>query len=216
MFKHLFKKQPKEEPKEVTQAKIDSNNGVRLREALQEVVDKFDVKPDTIDKEAKVIYPNHKPKLTKVTLETLDNHTITLEPYSEDSFNEHQRDLALTIDGFEIAPIPYTKVAYYLSSYGVTVKDKFTIMPVVKQLQTAFTQETTTFVEAPARKLTRGMLVPGIVHIVDKEAKTILATVAIINGTTKVKLPQLDDYIVLGNFRVDPEPIQEFIDTFIH
>ena len=212
MFKHLFKKQPKE----VTQAKIDSNNGVRLREALQEVVDKFEVKLDTIDKEAKVIYPNQKPKLTKVTLETLDNHTITLESYSEGNFNEHRKDIKLTIDDFEIAPIPYTKVAYYLSSYGIKVKDKFTIMPVVKQLQSAFTKETTTFVEAPDRELNKGMLVPGIVRIIDKETNTILATVVIVHGVTKVKLPQLDDYIVLGSLRVDPEHVQAFIATFIH
>lgn len=216
MFKHLFKKDNKEEPEEVTQTKEDSFKATIVEVALQDIIDNFYVNLNTVKKETKIFYPNHRPKPTKATLETLDNHTITLNPYSEGSFNEHRRDIALTIDGFEIAPIPYTKVAYYLSSYGVTVKDKFTIMPVVKQLQTAFTQETTTFVEAPARKLTRGMLVPGIVHIVDKETKTILATVAVINGTTKVKLPQLDDYIVLDNFRVDPEPIQEFIDTFIH
>ena len=216
MFKHLFNKDSKEEPEEVTQTKEDSFKATIIEVALQDIIDNFNVNLNTVKKETKIFYPNHRPKPTKVTLETLDNHTLTLKPYSEGSFNEHRRDIALTIDGFEIAPIPYTKVAYYLSSYGVTVKDKFTIMPVVKQLQTAFTQETTTFVEAPDRELTNGMLVPGIVRIIDKEAKTILATVVIVHRVTKVKLPQLDDYIVLGGGRIDPKHVQEFIDTFIH
>lgn len=212
---NLFKKHTEEEPEEVTQAKEDSFKASTIEIALQDIVDKFDVKLDTIKKETKVVYPHRRPKLTKATLETLDNHTITLEPYSGGDFNEHRRDVSLTVDDVEIAPIPYTKVAYYLSSSQVKVKDKFTIMPVVEQLQTAFTRETTTFVEATDRELTKGMLVPGIVHIVDKKDKTILATVFTVHKLVKVKLPQLDEDIVLGSGRIDPNHVQAFIDTFI-
>ena len=207
MFKHLFKKQT-ENTKRVTQDKAE-----RLENTLHKIVSRFNVKPNTI---SLFTTDNKSARLYKFTLETLDNHKITVEVYSGSTKDKvFPREATLTIDTEEPIDIPYSKVPFYISSYGVTVKDKYTIMHVVKQLQTAYKQETTTFVEANDKERTRGMIVPGIVHIIDKTDRTILATVVIVHKVIKVKLPQLDDYITLGSFRIDPDHIQEFIDTFI-
>lgn len=205
MFK-LFKKHSKD-TKEITQDKAD-----RLENTLQLVTHRFDVKLDTINK---VTTDDKNARLSKFTLETLDNHKITVEPYLGNNAKEHQEDVTLTLDSEEPIDVPSYRVAYYMSDYGVTVKDKYTIMHVVKPLQKAFKQETTTFVEARDRELTRGMVVPGIVHIIDKTDRTILATVIIVHKVIKVKLPQLDEPITLGSVKIAPDHIQDFIDTFI-
>ena len=146
MFKHLFKKQPNEEPEEVTQAKEDSVKTTVLMLALQDIVDKFDVNLNTIKKETKVIYNNRPPKITKAILETTDNHNITLEIYSGNNFKEHSRDVSITVDNHEAIDMHYAKVASYLSACGATEKQ-----------------------------------------------------------------PQVNDYVVIGGYRVDARHVQEFI-----
>lgn len=193
-------------------SKVSESETPNLELVLQKLVTKFDVNLDTI---SKVTTDNNKQRLVTFTLETLDNHKITVELYSGDDARKYPEDVTLTIDDWEAIEVPSHRVSYYVSAYGVAVKDKYTIMSVAKQLQAAFKQETVTFVEANDVELTRGMIVPGIVHVIDKQTKSILATVVIVHKVIKVKLPQLDDYITLGSVKVDPDHVQDFIETFI-
>ena len=72
MFKHLFNKDNKEEPEEVTQTKEDSFKATTIEIALKDIIDNFNVKLDTIKLHTKIFYPNRRPRPTKVTLETLE------------------------------------------------------------------------------------------------------------------------------------------------
>lgn len=119
---NLFKKQPEEAPAGFMWDKEEAVKTATLWLALQDILDKFNVKLDTIEKENIVIYDNRPPRMSKATLETLDNHTITLELYLGNNFMEHSKEISITVDNYEAIDMHYTKVASYLSSCGVMEK----------------------------------------------------------------------------------------------